>query len=76
MDGESDVDVLEFVQSFDGEWDVSGALSPTTAMSKHCVVCTPTAEKKADEYGARRNASFAAVDEEEGGISGVWDDGN
>ena len=45
-------------------------------MSKHCVVCTPTAEKNADNYGVHLNASFAAVDEEEKGISGVWGDGN
>ena len=52
MDGESDVDVLEFVQPFDGEWDVDDELPPTTVgvMSEHCDVCTPTAEKNADKY--------------------------
>ena len=52
----------------------SHRFAPTTdgAMPKQKYVCTPTAEMKSDEYGARRIASLAAIDEEEEGISGVW----
>jgi len=39
-------------------------------MSEHCVVCTHKTEKNADEYGVRRNASFAVVDEEGEGFLG------
>jgi len=45
-------------------------------MSERKDVCTPIAEMKSDEYGARRIASLAAINEEEEGISGVWSDGN
>ena len=78
---EDDCDDAENVASlpkgFDGE-DVLGPFAPTTdgAMSKQKYVCTPTAEMKSDEYGARRIASLAAIDEEEEEISGVWSVGN
>ena len=78
---EDECDASENVASlpnwFDGE-DVLGSFAPTTdgAMSERKDVCTPTAEMKSDEYGARQIASLAAINEEEEGIFGVWSDGN